>query len=154
MRQPRAFEASKNIPRQPHCTPRGRSEKSKIFSLFEWPSIIRGPAYYTFEMFETCRFRRKGFRLPLWRDPIRALPNGSPWSVRSFENIPSSTLTAPHGTGVSSTDVLPPCHDRYPLLVAAAPPSSILFILFLRSRSEKSKIFLCLRASHYSGPAY
>ncbi|GIX80309.1 hypothetical protein CDAR_426581 [Caerostris darwini] len=36
--------------------------KSNIFSLIEWPSIIRGSAY-TFEMFETCRFRRKRFWL-------------------------------------------------------------------------------------------
>ncbi|GIY96045.1 hypothetical protein CEXT_643021 [Caerostris extrusa] len=39
-------------------------QKSKIFSLFEWSSIIRGPAC-TFEMFETYRFKRKRFWLSL-----------------------------------------------------------------------------------------
>ncbi|GIY96054.1 hypothetical protein CEXT_643071 [Caerostris extrusa] len=48
-----------------HCPTQLQSRsKSPKFSLFEWPSIIRGLADYTFEMFETCRFRRKRFWLP------------------------------------------------------------------------------------------
>ncbi|GIX80311.1 hypothetical protein CDAR_426591 [Caerostris darwini] len=57
-----------------------------------WPFIIRGPAY----TFETWRFRRKRFWLPVERDPIRACDTLERSKIRKIFLV---NLTAPHGTG-------------------------------------------------------